>query len=79
MLTGAPLAHPLPKVRERIERSRCGTRKAELFVGGIARGVTLAPGEHGGRRAGLEHLAVRDFWRAVRLPTAATLRAPGPS
>ena len=44
MLTTDELIHSLPEVREADHRaSRCRHRKVELFEGGIARGITLAP------------------------------------
>src|SRR5262245_7071127 len=43
MLTAQALAIPVPEVRERIEAFTRRHRKAELFEGGIARGITLAP------------------------------------
>ncbi len=78
LITGAELAIPLPALRERIEsftRKRC---KAELFAGGIARGITLAPVNTASDVLALDHLAVRDFWRPVRLADGRGLRAAGP-
>ena len=46
----------------RSPRSRCSTRKMELFEGGIARGVTLAPVNTVADVLAMEHLAVRDYW-----------------
>ena len=40
----------------------------ELFEGGIARGVTLAPVNTAADVLALEQLAVRDYWDDVRLP-----------
>src|SRR5262245_11906941 len=78
MLTAAPLAIPLPEVRERIEAFTRRHRKAELFEGGIARGITLAPVNTISDVLALDHLAVRDFWRPVQLPDGRELRAAGP-
>src|SRR5262245_44779518 len=78
MLTAAELAVPLPELREKIEaftRMHC---KADLFAGGIARGVTLAPVNTVSDVLALDHLAVRDFWRPVRLADGRELRAAGP-
>ena len=52
-------------------------RKAELFEGGIARGVTLAPVNTVADVLQLDHLAARDYWDDVRLPSGRVLRAPG--
>jgi crotonobetainyl-CoA:carnitine CoA-transferase CaiB-like acyl-CoA transferase len=78
MLTGAPLAIPLPALRERIEAFTRRHRKADLFAGGIARGITLAPVNTASDVLALDHLAVRDFWRRIALPDGRELRAPGP-
>ena len=79
MLTGRR-ARPLAArtCARRSPRSRCSTRKAELFEGGIARGVTLAPVNTVADVLSLEQLAVRDYWDEVALPSGRTLRTPGP-
>ncbi len=78
MLTGAELAIPYPVLRERIEEFTRKHAKAELFAGGIARGITLAPVNTAADVLALEHLAARDFWRPVRLANGRELRAAGP-
>ncbi len=78
MLTGAALAHPLPAVRERIEAFCRRHKKAELFAGGVARGVTLAPVNTAADVMALDHLEARDYWRPLCLPDGRELRAPGP-
>src|SRR5262249_4861595 len=78
MLTGAELAVPLPAVREKIEEFTRRHTKAELFAGGIARGITLAPVNTASDVLALDHLAVRDFWRPIQLADGRELRAAGP-
>jgi crotonobetainyl-CoA:carnitine CoA-transferase CaiB-like acyl-CoA transferase len=78
MLTGAELAIPLPALRERIEEFTRKHCKADLFAGGIARGITLAPVNTVSDVLALDHLAVRDFWRPVHLADGRELRAAGP-
>jgi crotonobetainyl-CoA:carnitine CoA-transferase CaiB-like acyl-CoA transferase len=78
MLTGSELAVPVDEVRERIEAFTRKHRKVELFDGGIARNITLAPVNTVSDVLALEHLAVRDFWRPVALADGRILRAAGP-
>jgi crotonobetainyl-CoA:carnitine CoA-transferase CaiB-like acyl-CoA transferase len=78
MLTGGALAHPVSELRERIEAFTGKHSKAELFAGGIARGITLAPVNTTADVLALEQLAVREFWRPLELPDGRELRAPGP-
>jgi crotonobetainyl-CoA:carnitine CoA-transferase CaiB-like acyl-CoA transferase len=78
MLTAQPLVHALPELRARITTFTQQHSKAELFAGGIARGVTLAPVNTAADVLALEQLAVREFWRPVRLPDGRALCAPGP-
>ena len=49
----------------------------ELFEGGIARGITLAPVNTAADVLLLEQLAARDYWDEVKLPSGRTLRAAG--
>ncbi len=78
MLTAEGLVHPLEEVREAITTFTLKHKKMELFDGGIARGVTLAPVNTVADVLALEHLAVRDYWDEVRLPSGRTLRGAGP-
>ena len=78
MLTGAALAIPLPALREKIEQFTRKHTKADLFAGGIARGITLAPVNTVSDVLALDHLAIRDFWRPVSLADGRELRAAGP-
>jgi len=77
MLRGAALAIPLPALRERIEAFTREHTKADLFAGGIARGITLAPVNTASDLLALEHLAARDFWRPVALTNGRELRGAG--
>ena len=78
MLTGADLAIPLPALREQLEAFTRKHTKADLFAGGIARGITLAPVNTASDVLALDHLAIRDFWRPVELADGRELRAAGP-
>jgi crotonobetainyl-CoA:carnitine CoA-transferase CaiB-like acyl-CoA transferase len=78
MLTAQALKISLPELRERIGAFTRMHRKAELFAGGIARGITLAPVNTVSDVLALDHLTVRDFWRPVHLPDGRELRAAGP-
>ena len=78
LLTGAAVVHPLEDVRAAVTTFTLGHRKAELFEGGIARGVTLAPVNTAADVMAMEHLAVRDYWDDVTLPSGRTVRAAGP-
>jgi crotonobetainyl-CoA:carnitine CoA-transferase CaiB-like acyl-CoA transferase len=78
MLTADALVHSLEEVRAAVVRFTMHHRKQELFEGGIARGVTLAPVNTAADVAAMEHLAVRGYWDDVVLPTGRTLRGPGP-
>jgi crotonobetainyl-CoA:carnitine CoA-transferase CaiB-like acyl-CoA transferase len=78
MLTAAELAIPLPALREKIEEFTRKHTKADLFAGGIARGITLAPVNTVSDVLALDHLAIRDFWRPVQLADGRALRGAGP-
>ena len=78
MLTGAKLVHPVEEMRAAIATFTKKHRKAELFAGGIASGVTLAPVNTAADVMALEQLAVRDYWQDLKLPSGSTLRATGP-
>ena len=77
MLTGAPLTYTLPEVREAITRFTCRVPKAELFEGGVARGITLAPVNTVADVLRLEQLEARHYWDELRLPGGRTLKTPG--
>ena len=78
MLTGEPLAHTMDEVRAAVTTFTHRHRKMDLFEGGIARGVTLAPVNTAADVLALEQLAVRRYWDDVRLPSGRTVRAAGP-
>jgi crotonobetainyl-CoA:carnitine CoA-transferase CaiB-like acyl-CoA transferase len=77
MLT-TEVVHPLPEVRDVITAFTARHTKKELFEGGVARGVTLAPVNTVADVLTVEQLAVRDYWDDLKLPSGRTLRAPGP-
>jgi len=72
------LSHSLEEVRAAITRFTLQHPKAELFEGGIDRGVTLAPVNTAADVMALAHLEARGYWNEVRLPSGRTLRAAGP-
>jgi crotonobetainyl-CoA:carnitine CoA-transferase CaiB-like acyl-CoA transferase len=72
------LAISLDEVREAITRFTLQHPKAELFEGGLDRGVTLAPVNTAADVVAFAQPAARDYWDEVRLPSGRTLRAPGP-
>ena len=78
MLTGEALSLSLEEVREAITAFTRKIPKRELFEGGIARGVTLAPVNTVADVVELDHLAIRGYWDDVRLPSGRALRAAGP-
>lgn len=77
MLTTDDLVVPLEEVREKIVEFLQKHSKQELFEGGIARGVTIAPVNTVADVLAMEHLHVRDYWDTLTLPSGRTLRAPG--
>ncbi len=78
MLTAEPLVYPLEEVRAAITAFTLCHRKMELFEGGIARGITLAPVNTVADVLALEQLVARDYWDDVRLPSGRALRGAGP-
>jgi crotonobetainyl-CoA:carnitine CoA-transferase CaiB-like acyl-CoA transferase len=78
MLTGEPLVHSPDQMRAGIVAFTQLHTKAELFEGGIARGVTVAPVSTVADVLSLEQLAVRGYWDEVALPSGRSVRAPGP-
>lgn len=77
MLTGESLTHTLPEVREAITNFTRGMPKAELFAGGVARGITLAPVNTVADVMQLAQLEARQYWDELRLPGGRTLKTPG--
>jgi crotonobetainyl-CoA:carnitine CoA-transferase CaiB-like acyl-CoA transferase len=78
MLTGQPLVHPVEEMRAAISAFTKLHTKQELFQGGIAREVTLAPVNTAADVVEMEQLALRGYWQELRLPSGRTLRAAGP-
>lgn len=79
MLTpGSSLTYSLPEVREAITNFVRRVPKAELFGGGIARGITLAPVNTVADVLELGQLEARHYWDELELPGGRTLRTPGP-
>jgi len=77
MLTGGELVYPVLMLRERIIDFTRSKTKDELFKGGLARGLTLAPVNTVADVMAFEQLSVRDFWQTLRLPSGTHLRTAG--
>lgn len=78
MLTpDAVLTYPLEEVRAAVTEFTMRHGKMELFDGGIARGVTIAPVNTAADVMALEQLAVREYWDDLQLPSGRTLRVAG--
>ena len=78
MLLGEQMTHSYDDVRGAITAFTRTVSKKQLFEGGIARGVTLAPVNTVADVVQLDHLAIRDYWDEVRLPSGRTVRGAGP-
>jgi crotonobetainyl-CoA:carnitine CoA-transferase CaiB-like acyl-CoA transferase len=78
MLTADALVYPLEEVRAAVTTFTRQHRKKDLFDGGIARGITLAPVNTAADVMALEQLAAREYWDDVALPTGRVLRGAGP-
>ena len=78
MLTGENLIYSYEEVREAITTFTRALPKKVLFDGGISRGVTLAPVNTVADVVQLDHLAVRQFWDRMTLPSGRSILAPGP-
>lgn len=78
MITGEPLVHSPEEVRAAIRTFTLRRTKADLFEGGITRGVTVAPVNTATDVVALRQLAERAYWDALVLPDGTTVRTPGP-
>lgn len=78
MLTADELALSYDQVRSAVTAFTMKHRKMELFEGGIARGVTIAPVNTAADVVALDQLAAREYWDRVVLPSGRALRAAGP-
>jgi crotonobetainyl-CoA:carnitine CoA-transferase CaiB-like acyl-CoA transferase len=78
MLTAEALVYPLEEVRAAVTTFTRQHRKKDLFDGGIARGITLAPVNTAADVMALEQLAAREYWDEVALPSGRILRGAGP-
>jgi crotonobetainyl-CoA:carnitine CoA-transferase CaiB-like acyl-CoA transferase len=77
MLTGGELVHPIEELRATVVEFTSRLTKAELFEGGLARGVTLAPVNTVADVVELEQLAARAYWDELTMPSGRQLRTPG--
>jgi crotonobetainyl-CoA:carnitine CoA-transferase CaiB-like acyl-CoA transferase len=78
MLTAGAVVHTLPEVREAVTAFTLQHTKVELFEGGLARGITLAPVNTVADVVTFEQLAVREYWDELTLPSGRVLRTAGP-
>ena len=78
MLTAGELKYPVLTLREHITVFTRSKTKAELFAGGLARRVTIAPVNTAADVLALEQLEVRDFWHTLQLPNGPAVRTAGP-
>ncbi len=77
MLTGGELVYPVLTLRERIIEFTRSKTKDELFKGGLARRMTVAPVNTTADVVAFEQLSIRDFWQSLQMPNGAELRTAG--
>ena len=77
-LTGQPLAVQFEDVLGALEAFAARHTKQELFEGGMALGIFLAPANTIPDVLALEHLHERGYWQPLTLPDGRTVQAPGP-
>ena len=77
-LTGQPLAVTIEDVMQALEAFALRHTKQELFDGGLALGIFLAPANTVTEVLRFDHLAARDYWQPLVLPDGRTVQAPGP-
>lgn len=76
-IVGDPLTYSVEEVRAQITAFTLTKTKHELFLGGIARGITLAPVNTTSDVIALEHLEAREYWEPLLLPSGRQLLAAG--
>jgi len=77
MLTGGDLVYPVLTLRERIIEFTRSKTKDELFKGGLARRMTIAPVNTTADVMAFEQLSIRDFWQSLQMPNGTELRTAG--
>lgn len=77
MLTGGELVYPVLTLRERIIEFTRSKTKDELFKGGLARRMTIAPVNTTADVMAFEQLSIRDFWQSLQMPNGTELRTAG--
>ena len=77
-LTGQPLAVKFEDLLGTMEAFAARHTKQELFEGGRALGIFLAPASTIPDVLDLEHLHERGYWQPLTLPDGRTVQAPGP-
>lgn len=78
VLTGEDVVHTMDELRAKITVFTKQHTKAQLFEGALSRGLTLVPVSTVEDAIAMDHLAVRDYWTEVQLPSGRSLRGPGP-
>jgi crotonobetainyl-CoA:carnitine CoA-transferase CaiB-like acyl-CoA transferase len=77
MLTGGELVYPVLTLRERLIEFTRSKTKDELFKGGLARRMTIAPVNTTADVMAFEQLSIRDFWQSLQMPSGKELRTAG--
>lgn len=77
-LDGEDLVWSFDDILEAVRVFAARLSKAELFAGGLERGLTIVPVATAGDVIALDHLDVRDYWDWVELPSGHRLKAAGP-
>ena len=75
---GGEFAIPFDELVETLRRFFRTKTRAELFLPGLALGVTIAPVMTLDDMLEFEQLKVRDYYVPLELPTGQSVRAPGP-
>lgn len=73
----AETEYSMPEMIAFLRQFFAGRKKLELLEFGIENEITLMPVNTLEELLGLEHLAVRDYWRDVEMPTGQVVRGAG--
>ena len=77
LLHGKELQIPLEEVYDAYDRFFAAHKKEELFQRALSLGVTIAPVQTMDDLVGFRHLAEREYFQSVPLPTGPSVQAPG--
>ncbi|MGH2601775.1 MAG: CaiB/BaiF CoA transferase family protein, partial [Dehalococcoidia bacterium] len=77
-LQSQPLVVPIDELMQALEAFAARHTKQELFEGGMALGIFLAPANTIPDVLAIEHLHARGYWQPLTLPDGQTVHAPGP-